>query len=63
MLSEVSNESEEVMVIQLLLHISAYTFVHLNEVTKTMYSNWPLQRALKPGPRLELFLWKNEKFQ
>lgn len=49
------------MVIQLLLHISAYTFVHQSEVTKTMLSITPL--CLKAWSKIRTILRKTEKVQ
>lgn len=59
MLSEVSNESEGVMVIQLLLHISAYPFVHQSEVTKT--TSLVASMHLKAWSEIRIILLENQK--
>lgn len=58
MLSEVSNESEEVMVIQLLSQISADTFVHQREVTQTMSPVTPM--CLKAWSKIRTILMENQ---
>lgn len=57
-LSEVSNESEEVMVIQLLFQISTYTFVHQSEVTQTMLLVTPM--CLKAWSKIRTILMENQ---
>lgn len=58
MLSEVSNESEGVMVIQLLLYISAYPFVHQSEITKTM--SLVASMHLKAWSEIRIILLENQ---
>lgn len=59
MLSEVSNESEEVTVIQLLLHISTYSFIHQSEVTKT--TSLVTSMHLKAWSEIRIILLENQE--